>query len=141
MFQVAWRKSSTCTMAALGSTTRKNTTALTRTVTLSRVMASWEGTSSVTTRRSTFTMRSMMGMMKNNPGPRAPTRRPKRKITPRSYSWTILIAEPRSAIRKRTRIKTGRLNRLVKKPMLNPPIGRSRRSLELIILSLRPRLG
>src|SRR5512135_976806 len=61
-------------------------------VTLSRVIASWLGTSRVTTRRSTFVMRSMKGIMKNKPGPLAPTKRPRRKMTPRSYSCTILMA-------------------------------------------------
>ena len=64
-------------------------TALTFTVTLSRVMHSWLGTSIVTVRRSIFTMRSTIGRMTKRPGPRAPTRRPSRKMTPRSYSATI----------------------------------------------------
>src|SRR5581483_10980142 len=64
-------------------------TAFTFTVTLSRVMHSWLGTSIVTVRRSIFTIRSMIGRMTNRPGPRAPTSRPSRKITPRSYSETI----------------------------------------------------
>src|SRR5438309_2864471 len=34
---------------------------------------------------------SMIGTTKNTPGPLAPVHRPRRKITPRSYSWTILI--------------------------------------------------
>src|SRR5947209_8336922 len=42
-------------------------------------------------RRSTLRMVSTKGMRKNRPGPRAATRRPRRKITPRSYSCTILI--------------------------------------------------
>src|SRR5947208_8068340 len=90
---VARTYSSTLTTASSGSTTRKYTTALTLTVTLSRVMASWAGTSRVTMRRSTLRIRSTPGMRKNSPGPRAPTRRPRRKMTPRSYSCTILIVE------------------------------------------------
>jgi hypothetical protein len=62
---------------------------LTLTVTLSRVMTSWGGMSMVTVRSDTFTIRSTMGMMKNRPGPLAPMTRPRRKITPRSYSLTI----------------------------------------------------
>src|SRR5690348_6725610 len=31
--------------------------------------------------------------MKNRPGPFAPCMRPRRKMTPRSYSWTILTAD------------------------------------------------
>ncbi len=46
----------------------------------------------VTTRREILTILSTMGMIKNSPGPFAPTNRPNRKITPRSYSRTILIA-------------------------------------------------
>ncbi len=64
-------------------------TAFTFTVTLSRVMHSWLGTSIVTVRRSIFTIRSTIGRITNSPGPRAPTSRPRRKITPRSYSETI----------------------------------------------------
>ena len=44
-------------------------TALTFTVTLSRVMHSWLGTSIVTVRRSIFTMRSTIGRMTKRPGP------------------------------------------------------------------------
>jgi len=44
-------------------------------------------------RRSTLRIRSAPGIRKNRPGPRAPTRRPRRKITPRSYSCTILMVE------------------------------------------------
>ncbi len=43
-------------IAFSASTTRKNTTALTFTDTLSREITSCEGTSMVTTRRSTFTI-------------------------------------------------------------------------------------
>src|SRR3982074_1042672 len=55
-------------------------------------MASWAGTSRVTIRRQTFRIDSAPGIMKNSPGPRAPISRPSRKITPRSYSWTIFTA-------------------------------------------------
>ena len=56
-------------------------------------MMSWGGTFMVTVWRFTFTIRSMNGMMRNSPGPLAPANtRPSRKITPRSYSWTIRIA-------------------------------------------------
>ena len=41
---------------------------------------------------------SMIGMTKNTPGPLAPTQRPSRKMTPRSYSWTILIDEAKNRI-------------------------------------------
>jgi hypothetical protein len=34
-----------------------------------------------------------MGMIKNNPGPLAPTSRPSLKMTPRSYSFTTLIED------------------------------------------------
>src|SRR3990172_9264657 len=85
-------KSSTLSTESSGVTTRKYTTALTFTVTLSRVIASCEGTSMVITLRSTFTMRSTNGMRRMKPGPLTPTYRPRRKTTPRSYSWTILTA-------------------------------------------------
>src|ERR671922_2863371 len=70
-------------------------TASTRTVTLSLVMMSWGGTFMVIVWRLTFTMRSMPnGMISTNPGPFArPRTRPSRKTTPRSYSWTILMAD------------------------------------------------
>ena len=72
-------------------------TALTRNVTLSLVMTSCGGMSYVTVWRFTFTIRSMIGMMKNRPGPLAAITRPSRKITPRSYSLTILIAATSSS--------------------------------------------
>jgi hypothetical protein len=56
-------------------------------------MMSWLGMSLVKVWRFTFTIRSTTGMMKNRPGPLAPMTRPSRKITPRSYSFTIRIAE------------------------------------------------
>src|SRR3972149_1719691 len=75
-------------------------TASTFTVTLSRVMISWLGTSRVNTRRSIFTIRSTMGKMMNRPGPLAPCRRPRRKMTPRSYSWTIFTAKGKRGKRR-----------------------------------------
>src|SRR2546423_10708912 len=69
-------------------------TALTLTVTLSRVMTSWGGTSRVTVLRSILTSRSMPnGMMSRSPGPFSVIRRPSRKSTPRSYSLMIRMAE------------------------------------------------
>src|SRR5215213_6518999 len=59
-------------------------------------MTSWDGTSSVTVRRSIFCMRSMNGTSRMRPGPRGPTSRPRRKTTPRSYSLTILIVAART---------------------------------------------
>src|SRR5207302_1404340 len=59
--------------------------------TLSRVIASWAGTSIVMTRRSIFTRRSTPGITYVKPGPRAPASLPRRKITPRSYSWMTFI--------------------------------------------------
>src|SRR3972149_4048301 len=75
-------------------------TASTFTVTLSRVMISWLGTSRVKTRRSIFTIRSTMGRMMNRPGPLAPCKRPSRKMTPRSYSWTIFTARGKRGKRR-----------------------------------------
>src|SRR5262245_42332341 len=95
-----------------GSRTRKYMTAETLIETLSRDMTSCGGTSIVPTRRSIFCMRSTNGMMKKRPGPRAPEKRPSRKITPRSYSWTTRTAEPR--IGRTTKITTAiRMPRLI----------------------------
>src|SRR3990172_8199454 len=54
---------------ARGSTTRKYTTALTFTVTLSRVITSWGGTSRTTVRRLTRIIRSMGQATMMRPGP------------------------------------------------------------------------
>src|SRR5215208_484512 len=68
-------------------------TAVTRAGTLSRVMTSWGGTSIVTVLRSTLTILFTNGINKNSPGPLAPPwTRPRRKMTPRSYSLTIFTA-------------------------------------------------
>src|ERR671910_2547022 len=68
-------------------------TAFTRAGTLSRVMTSWGGTSMVTVLRSILTILSTKGKRINSPGPLGPPwTRPRRKITPRSYSLTILMA-------------------------------------------------
>ena len=99
---VATRKFSTWMMAFSGSTTRKNTMALTLTETLSREITSCEGTSMVTTRRSTLTICWMPGMTITRPGPLTFQNRPSRKMTPRSYSRRILIEEKT----KRTRTAT-----------------------------------
>src|SRR2546421_5372480 len=70
-----------------GSSTRKYTTASTRTVTLSRVMPSWAGTGSVTIWVFTFRSRSTKGIIVVSPGSRAcGSARPKRKTMPRS-NW------------------------------------------------------
>ena len=91
--EVATMKFSTCTCDAFASTIRKYATALTRTGTLSFVMTSCGGTFNVTVRRSTFVTWSITGYRKNNPGPfGVARRRPRRKITPRSYSCTMRIA-------------------------------------------------
>src|SRR5215217_7777123 len=76
-----------------GSITLKYTTALTRAGTLSRVITSWGGTSMVTVLKSILTILSTSGIRINRPGPLAlPWTLPRRKITPRSYSLTTLIA-------------------------------------------------
>jgi hypothetical protein len=70
---------------------------LTFTETLSRVITSWGGTSIVMVRRLTFTILSMNGISSTSPGPEpsppglkmAAVRRPKRKMTARSYSRRI----------------------------------------------------
>src|SRR5215211_2491894 len=68
-------------------------TAVTRAGTLSRVMISWGGTSMVTVLRSILTILSTNGKRMKRPGPLAPPwTRPRRKMTPLSYSLTILMA-------------------------------------------------
>src|SRR5262245_38013205 len=76
-------------------------TAFTFTETLSRVITSCGGTSMVIVRRLTFTILSMKGMSRTRPGPEpsppglktALARRPKRKMTPRSYSRRMRMEE------------------------------------------------
>src|SRR5215213_4644403 len=68
-------------------------TALTRAGTLSRVITSWGGTSMVTVLRSILTILSTIGRRIKSPGPLGPPwTLPRRKITPRSYSLTTLMA-------------------------------------------------
>src|SRR5215212_3650562 len=68
-------------------------TAVTRAGTLSRVMTSWGGTSKVTVLNSTLTILSTIGIRMKRPGPLArPCTLPSLKMTPRSYSLTILMA-------------------------------------------------
>src|SRR4028118_1656295 len=56
-------------------------------------MISWGGTSMVTVLRSILTILSTNGNRMNKPGPLAPPwTRPRRKMTPRSYSFTTLMA-------------------------------------------------
>src|SRR5215208_6359420 len=56
-------------------------------------MTSWGGTSIVTVLSSTFTILSMNGKRMKSPGPLGPPwTRPRRKMTPRSYSLTIFTA-------------------------------------------------
>src|SRR5512143_33747 len=66
--------------------TRKYTTALTFTDTLSCEITSWLGTSNTTVRRSTRTICWMPGMMSTSPGPFTFQKRPSMNTTPRSYS-------------------------------------------------------
>ena len=74
---------------ATGSFTRKYATASTATVTLSLVITCCDATGTAWVWRLTFRILSRNGRMKNKPGPFAPTHRPRRKITPRSYSCTM----------------------------------------------------
>jgi hypothetical protein len=65
---------------------------------LSFVITSCGGTFSVIVRRSTLTIRSMIGISRKSPGPfGSGSSRPSRKITPRSYSRATLIAELRKS--------------------------------------------
>ena len=67
-------------------------------------------TSRVNTLKSIRTVRSTIGMIKNIPGPFAPLRRPRRKMTTRSYSRTIFIAWDRMMMITTRAISTERLN-------------------------------
>src|SRR5947209_4314961 len=72
--------------------TRRKTTAFTFSVTLSRVMMSCGGTSNASCRSEMRTIRSIGANTRKMPGPLASlSRRPRRKMTPRSYSGRILI--------------------------------------------------
>ena len=72
--------------------TRRKITALTLSVTLSRVMMSCGGTSIASWRSEMRTIRSTGANTRMMPGPfSCPSKRPRRKITPRSYSARILI--------------------------------------------------
>ena len=77
--------------------TRKYTTALTVTLTLSLVMASCGGMSSATILRSILFMRSIPnGTKKMSPGPLALVSLPSLNMTPRSYSYRIRRLESRA---------------------------------------------
>src|SRR5260370_34945359 len=70
---------------------------------MSRVIMAWGAKSSVTTRRSIRSARSMIGMTKITPGPRNGVSRPRRKTTARSFSLSTLrplskIATPTTII-------------------------------------------
>src|SRR5215467_12426463 len=83
-------------MAARASTTWKNTTALTLTVTLSSVTTSWVGTSWAITRRSTLVRRSTPnGRMKKMPGPFRSIRRPRAE----HHAALVLPRDPDAAPR------------------------------------------
>src|SRR5512146_1095596 len=128
--------------ALAASSTRKKITAFTFTETLSRVITSWGGTSMVMVRRLTFTILSMNGMSRTRPGPEpsppglkmALARRPKRKITPRSYSRRMRTEE---AITNTAITITGTRPQISSKPpmrapprMLGPPRGPGHRERE-----------
>ena len=101
---VAFRKFSTWMIAFCGSMTRKYTTALTFTETLSREITSWLGTSSTTMRRSTRTICCTPGISTTSPGPLTRQKRPSVKTTARSYSRRMRKADAAntSAIRTTT---------------------------------------
>src|SRR6516162_304103 len=95
-------------------------TAFTFTETLSLVITSCAGTSMVTVRNPTLTARSMIGISRIRPGPRSPTRRPRRNTTRRSYSRTTLIeltrikstANPTKIVNGSTRAPSGPMSSL-----------------------------
>src|SRR4051812_28069691 len=62
---------------------------------------------SVIVLRSTFTIRSTTGISRNSPGPfGSASRRPSRKMIPRSYSRATLIAETRKSTTRKSWIAT-----------------------------------
>src|SRR5215203_6180065 len=70
-------------------------------------MTSWGGTSMVTVLRSILTILSTRGRRMNSPGPLGPPcTLPRRKITPRSYSLTTLIALSTTEATNSARITT-----------------------------------
>src|ERR687889_1692854 len=82
-------------------------TAVTRAGTLSRVIISWGGTSIVTVLRSILTILSTTGRRTKSPGPLGPPcTLPRRKITPRSYSLTTLMALSMTEATNSARITT-----------------------------------
>src|ERR671916_571825 len=96
-------------------------TAFTRAGTLSRVITSWGGTSMVTVLRSILTILSTNGRRTKSPGPFGPPcTRPRRKITPRSYSLTILIALSTTETTN-TAITTRAMNPMPKPTACNKP--------------------
>src|SRR5215203_1313651 len=70
-------------------------------------MTSWGGTSMVTVLRSILTILSTMGRRIKSPGPLGPPwTLPRRKITPRSYSLTTLMALSMTEATNSARITT-----------------------------------
>ncbi|MCY1212827.1 hypothetical protein D9M72_245760 [compost metagenome] len=96
-------------MARSGSTTRKYTTALTFTETLSREITSCGGTSITTVRRSTLTICCTAGISSTRPGPLTRQKRPSMNTTPRSYSRST-----------RNEVITSSASRKITPPKLNP---------------------
>src|SRR5512135_2479737 len=92
-------------IAFCGSMTRRYTTALTFTDTLSREITSWVGTSSTTVRRSTRTACWMIGTMMTSPGPLTCQKRPSVNTTPRSYSRKMRMALSRNRTASATSMK------------------------------------
>src|SRR5690242_26401 len=83
---------------------RKYATAFTRTGTLSFVITSCGGICSVIVRRSTFTIRSTIGISRKRPGPFGSGKsRPRRKTIPRSYSRATLRALTRNSSSRKSR--------------------------------------
>src|SRR5947208_5856745 len=70
-------------------------------------MTSCGGMLSVIVRRSTFTIRSTIGMRRKRPGPfGSAKRRPSRKTMPRSYSRATLTALNRKRTRRNAKTRT-----------------------------------
>ncbi len=99
----AWYQFCTLTTEATGSMTRRKATASSCRVTLSLVITCWGCTGTAISCRLVRTILSMNGTMKKTPGPLAPTQRPSRKMTPRSYSCTTFTEEIRNSRTMTTR--------------------------------------
>src|SRR5215211_5740526 len=110
-------------------------TALTLAGTLSRVITSWGGTSMVTVLRSILTILSTIGRRIKSPGPLGPPwTLPRRKITPRSYSLTTLMALSMTEATNSTRITTTIAANPIPTACNKPKVGYTRNTPCILVL-------